>query len=158
MTGDNEKLNPQITHTEIGVRNLRNITIYPLSMAAELKLSDLITKVLQAVSKAQDQEDLEFVSVIVDLIKDNLGAMIEMVTDNEKGETILSEITNLQAVELAEIIYDINFAGAIKKAIGLFEKVRSIGSPAERSLPQSVNNTVDTGSNTSTEESTPKEA
>ena len=157
MSGDEDKkMNPRITSIEIGTRNLRKIDIYPLSMAAELKLSDLITSVLQEFYAAQNQEDLAFITVIVDLIKENLSRILDMITDDDvKSEDLLGSLDNYQAVELAEKIYDVNFDGAIKKALGLFEKARNIGeSPSKRSLQKSASDTEDTGSNTSTSEVT----
>lgn len=157
MSGDNNTLNPQITDVEIGVRSLRKITIYPLSMAAELKLTDLITRVLREFYGAGKQEDLAFISIIMGIIRDNLGSLIEMITDNENSEDLLNEITNIQAVELAEVIFDVNFAGAIKNAIGLFEKARNIGSPSKRSSQKSARGTGVIGLTTSTKENTPTE-
>ena len=157
MSGDEDKkMNPRITSIEIGTRNLRKIDIYPLSMAAELKLSDLITNVLQEFYAGQDQEDLVFVTAIVDLIKDNLSIILDMITDDDvKSEVLLESLDNYQAVELAEKIYDMNFAGAIKKALGLFERARSIReSPSKRSLQKSASATGDTDLSTSTREAT----
>jgi len=159
MSGEQKKLNPRITSIEIGTRSLRKITIYPLSMAAELELSDLITQVLQEFYAAQDKEDLAFITIIVDLIKDNLSRILDMITDDDvKSENLLEKLDNYQATELAEIIFDINFAGAIKKAMGLFEKVRNIQqSPSKRSLQSSASDTEDTDLSTSIKEATEME-
>ena len=159
MSGEQEKLNPRITSIEIGTRSLRKITIYPLSMAAELELSDLITEVLQEFYAAQNQDDLAFISVIVNLVKENLSKILEKITDEDvNGEDLFKEIDNNQAVELAEKIFEMNFAGAIKKAMGLFEKARSLGqSPSKRSSRNSVSDTEDTDLSTSTKEATEKE-
>ena len=49
MSDELKDLNPQIVDVEIGIRSLRKITLYPLSVTDQLKMSDLITKASAAV-------------------------------------------------------------------------------------------------------------
>ena len=41
-----DRLNPQVADVEVGVRNLRKIQIYPLSVADQLATTDLITEAI----------------------------------------------------------------------------------------------------------------
>ena len=147
---EEKKLNPQITDVEIGVRNLRKITVYPLSMSDQLKLTDLITKsVTEQLAKA-DGGELSLVSFIIKMIQENIGKIITMVTDEDAK--VLEEISNSQAVEIADILFDVNYGTVAKNFKSLSEKLTGLFQPG-RPSPQSVNVT-DTASGTSTESPT----
>ena len=118
-------LNPQITEVQIGIKKLRTIKIYPLSFGDELETTDLITEALQAFYVKDQQEDAVFVGFILNLIKKNLSKILGMATD-EDGEKLLREISNVQAVEIAKIIYETNFDSPLKNLKSLTEKVKSI--------------------------------
>lgn len=151
------KLNPQIMEIEIGVRDLRKINIYPLSMADQLSTTDLITQTLQQFFKEEQDSatDMEFVAFTVNVIKENMGRLLSMATD-EDGEKLLSQMTNLQASQVAEILYDVNFGSVVKNVQGLITKIKGI-LPSMRPLPQSAKDT-DTESEISTEKATEKAA
>ena len=152
MPEEQEKLNPQITDVEIGVRNLRKITIYPLSMGDQLKLTDLIIKAITDQVGDGGGADLS-VAFIVKVIHENIGKILTMVSDEK--ETVLDELSNLQAIEIADIIFDVNYGSVAKNFKSLSEKLMGLFQP-ERPLPLSVNDT-DTGSTTSTESPTKTE-
>jgi len=149
MPEENIELNPQISEVKIGKRTLRKITIYPLSLGDEIKLTGIITK---AVSNAPvDGDDLAFVAFIVTLIEENLGTILQLVTDEEDADALMSDITNLQGGEIAEIIYDVNYDAVAKNLKGLFSKIKNVFR-LERPLLTSVSDTPDTDSNTSIKE------
>ena len=151
---EEKKLNPQITDVEIGVRNLRKITVYPLSMSDQLKLTDLITKsVTEQLAKA-DGGELSLVSFIIKMLQENIGKIITMVTDEDAK--VLEEISNSQAVEIADVLFDVNYGTVAKNFKSLSEKLTGLFQP-ERPLPPSVNAT-DIASGTSTESPTETEA
>jgi len=153
---DEKRLNPQITETDIGVRSLRTITIYPLSMADQIKMTDLITEALNAFFLQENKEDIVFVSFIIDLIKKNINRILAMVTDVKKGDALLSDMTNYQASEIAKIIYEVNYESVAKNLKSLFEKVGNIFR-SERLLQPFVKPTPSTDSMPSTEEAGEKE-
>ena len=147
---EEKKLNPQITDVEIGVRNLRKITVYPLSMSDQLKLTDLITKsVTEQLAKA-DGGELSLVSFIIKMLQENIGKIITMVTDEDAK--VLEEISNSQAVEIADVLFDVNYGTVAKNFKSLSEKLTGLFQP-ERPLPPSANVT-DIASETSTESPT----
>lgn len=142
LTPENEQkiLNPQIKEIQIGIREMRNIHIYPLSFADEIKLTDLLTEALQAfLVREQQQNEIVFVGFILELIKKNLSRILTMVSD-EDGEKLLGEISNLQASEIANIIYEINFEVPSKNVKSLANKLKS-SFLSVRQQPQSVSTT-----------------
>jgi len=142
---ENAKLNPQITDVEIGIRNLRKITIYPLSMGDQLKLTDMIIKALTAQVEKAGSTALS-VAFIVNVIHENIGKILGMVSDEE--ESVLDELTNSQALEIAEILFDVNYGSVAKNFKSLSEKLAGLFQSG-RPLPPSVSDTA-TGSTTST--------
>jgi len=153
---DEKRLNPQITTTEIGVRDLREITIYPLSMADQLNLTDLITQALNAFFQQQDEESIAFVAFMIELIKQNMNRIVAMITDVKKDEDLLVDITNFQASEIAKIVYEVNYESAAKNLESLFEKVRGLFRSERLSQPF-VNDIPSTDLKTSTEKDGEKE-
>uniref|UniRef100_A0A6H1Z8G5 Uncharacterized protein n=1 Tax=viral metagenome TaxID=1070528 RepID=A0A6H1Z8G5_9ZZZZ len=152
---DLERLNPQIMDVEIGVRSLRKITIYPLSMADQFKLSDIVTKAIEEHMSA-GKEDIALVAFILNLLKSNIGRILEMATDEKIGSALLKEMTNMQAATIAQIVYDVNFGEVAKNMGGLLEKVKKLFLSG-RPLPPSVNDTEDIASITSLDEVSEKE-
>jgi hypothetical protein len=150
-----EQLIPQVVEATIGIRNLRTFKIYPLSMADQLKLTDVITKALQEFMDAGNLEDMAFVGAFIVILRDNIGKIISMVSD-EDGEKLLSEMTNEQALTVAEIIFDMNYGVLEKNLKSLGEKARKLFPSARRS-PRSFSVTEDTGSKTSSSSPTETE-
>ena len=144
------RLNPEIKIATIGVKELKEIKVYPLSMADQLRMTNLITEALRMFfKKPESASDIEFAAFLADTIKDNLDEVLRLVTD--EGEATLSDITNNQAIGIAEVIYDVNFGSLIKKAKSLLEKAKE-QFPSGRPSLTSLGTTEDTDSRTSTEE------
>lgn len=156
MNPENEskRLNPQIREVEIGVRVLRSIKIYPLSMADQLKLSNAITTALKGFFAMGDQSDVAFVVYILEVIKKDMGTILELLTDEEdrNGGPLLDDITNEQMTNIAEIVYEVNYKTLSKKVNDLLKRAPK-GSlpPLKRSLRGSSGNTQATDLKTSTE-------
>lgn len=124
-TPEEKNLNPQITEVEIGVRDLRNIKLYPLALGDQLELSDLIGEALKAFFKVEEgsEESLAlFVAFAFDLLKENIMKILKLIALDEKPEKLLKEITNAQLDEIAQIINEKNFQ-VLKNLKGLFGKV-----------------------------------
>jgi len=149
------RLNPEIKTATIGVRELRDITVYPLSMADQLKMTNLITDAIKMFFNKGDTTDIEFAAFLADTVKDNLEEILKLVTD--EGTASLSDITNNQAVAIAEIIYDVNFGSLVKKVKSLLERVNE-QFPSGRPSLTSLGSMADTDLKTSTEEVGEKEA
>ena len=120
-----EALNPQIAEIEIGVRSLKKITIYPLSLSDQLEMTDLITETMTAFFNKEGQTDIEFVTFMVDLIKNNLSKLLGRCSDMD-GADIIKYISNLQATQLADLLFEVNYKDALKNVIGLREKIKGV--------------------------------
>jgi hypothetical protein len=148
-----QDLNPQIASAKIGKRYLREITIYPLSLGDQVKFTDVITEGINAFFQAQETpEDMAVVGFFVDLIKENIPRLMGMITDGEDKEKLLEDMTNIQAVAIAEHVYNVNYDSISKNLKSLVGKVSKLFL-SERPSPLSVNDT-DTPSNIVSEEAT----
>jgi len=124
-TPEEKNINPQITEVGIGVRDLRNIKLYPLALGDQLELSDLIKEALEAFFKVEEgsEEALSvFVAFAFDLIKQNLTKILKLIALDEDPEELLKEITNAQVDEIAQAVYQKNFE-VLKNLKSLFGKV-----------------------------------
>jgi len=153
---EDERLNPQITTTEIGVRDLREITIYPLSMADQLKMTNLMKKALNDFFQRENQSDIAFASFLLEMIEKNLSKVLGMITDVKKNEDLFSDMTNLQGSEIAKIVYEVNYESAAKNLKDPFEKVKSLFQ-SKGLLLTSVSDIPSTDLKISTEEAGEKE-
>lgn len=126
-----EQLNPEVKEVIIGVRKMEELKLYPLSIGELFKLTKLIKQTLQSVSSISSDgtdledsgNDLEVITVVVEGIKNNLSSVLTLVTD-EKGEDLLLKITPNQALDISNVIFDMNFAETPEKLKGLVEKVK----------------------------------
>ena len=117
---DIKRLNPDIKEVRVGVRRLRTIKVYPLSASDQFELSDIITEAIKTFMASEGEMDIAFVSVMVKLVSENIGKILEFVTDEkDRGDNILKDLTNNQVIEIAEIIYEVNYAALQKKVTSL---------------------------------------
>ena len=124
-TPEEQKLNPQITEVEIGVRDLRNIKLYPLALGDQLELSQLIQETLEAFFKVEDGSEESmglFVAFAFDLVKTNISKILRLIALDETPEDLLKEITNAQVDEISKVVYQKNFE-ILKNLKSLFGKV-----------------------------------
>ena len=132
------KLNPQIDTRSIGIKELREVTIYPLSLADQKKVVKIFSDAVVEISAQNTSSDMEVGRLVIDLILDNIQIVLKLVlAPDEKIDD--SELTNTQLTDIAELIYDVNFDYTIKKLKALIDKV----SPGF--LPSApINKTVET--------------
>ena len=133
-------MNPQIRSTEIGVRDIKKITIFPLSMADQFKLSEIISNAITEYSETEEDSDIDIFKKIMEVIRGNLIIILELVTD-EKEDISLDDITNDQFVELCDIIYSVNFDSAIVKFQSLFNNAKK-AFPSKRQFQKSSSTPV----------------
>jgi len=133
------RLNPDIRDLDIGVRELRTITIYPLSFRDQEKVTAIIKDTLSAFGDVTKTVDLdpetglpldskqmlvELVTFVISAIESNLEGIVKLTLADEKGnKDIFKEITNNQMIRLCEIIYEVNYdflSKVTKKAIRMW--------------------------------------
>jgi len=140
-------LSVNTTTMAIGVRRFKEVTIYPLSMADEIKLTNTIAKAFQqfqalkltndpnfsedklddddyiaSVLSKDDEITPEAIVFIIKVIEENLLDILKMVCEEE---VTLNDLTNDQFADLCHLIYDMNFAGTVGKFQSLLKKIRS---------------------------------
>lgn len=148
------KLNPQIKKVFIGKRELKEITIYPLSLSDQLNIADMLAEIVtNFVSKRESIETIsntEFMGIIMQTVKDNIKSLLSLLSDELPSDP-LSEITNVQLSQIVRIVYESNYEDALKNVEDLFEKLMKKKLNLKRSLQQSANTTHNTDSKTFTE-------
>lgn len=146
---DSKKLNPQIYVFTLGIRELREITIYPLSVADQFKLSDIIAEAADELAKKQvnvnTMKNKDFVKLFMKLFKENANKIIKLVTDDDKAHVgknhdYLEELTNTQLVALGDLIYEMNYESAAKNFMRLLDRAKSLFL-SRKSSQESADNT-----------------
>ena len=120
-----QKLNPEIADIEVGVRYLRKVTFYPLSVAHQFKLTNIIEAVFtELVGISQDATNdaiVAFVMKVKTIIEENINMIVSMISD-EDPESLLADMTNSQLAKVIEYVYTTNFEGPLKNLLSLFQK------------------------------------
>ncbi len=148
------KLNPQITTVEIGVRSLKEVTIYPLSMSDQFDASDLITAAVNtfiSLTEKEDATDIDIIKGSIEVIQTNLKVILDMVTGDDKIS--MDDLTNDQFSELVTIIFEVNYEGMLgnfkslfAKAKGMFRSKRPLQTSLEQlPIEQSISSSEVTG-------------
>jgi hypothetical protein len=156
---DVQTLNPQVREVTIGKKYLRKIQMFPLSAGDQLKFNDFLAEIGVLFLQVDTTKQLSaaFFSVLLEKIKEKIGVFCFMLFE---VEDIINEITNDQAVEIAKIVYEVNYAGLAKNVQSLFgtgtiQKVLD-GLGLERPPSPSVDTSPVTPSETSSTEGGPK--
>jgi hypothetical protein len=116
---------PNTRKLVVGIREMKEVEVYPLSFGQQKKFADKIASALNEFSE-KNEEDLavtDMAQMILTLIEDNIVALSEMVIE---GGIDVDNITNDQVVELATIIYEMNYEGASKNVLNLVNRMKNI--------------------------------
>lgn len=157
--------NPQIRRVSIGRKSQREIEILPLSISDQFRLSDLLNEALQFLLGTSNKSNIAFMGFVIGLIQRNLNKILDMSTDISKPgwlknlgrrclgkppiKPLLRDITNEQALEIAVIIYEINYSEIVKKVESLLEGKVDIPEPLRRLSQIFYESTPNTVSKTS---------
>jgi len=118
------RLNPQVRQFPIGVKELREVTVYPLSMSDQLDLTDVIIGGMEQFGKTEDLKDEAVVENMLTLIRDNLAKILDLIIPEQN--VTLKELTNQQFTDLALLVYEVNYEGAVKNVQSLVKKVKAV--------------------------------
>ena len=160
-----EDVNPQVKGVKIGLRTLRKIKIYPLAVADQLELTDMITEAvgmffsIEAKKKTEDELPMEFVVFLLALIKENIGGVLTKVTGEDDSDAMLGDLSNTQMTEIIEIVYRENFEGPFERLVNLFQvkdEETMVESILEKLQPQSAGSTEPIDSTTSSKKASGK--
>ena len=146
---DSKRLNPQIASVKIGVRNLRTIKIYPLSMAHHKKLTEKVVTVISAFAELDESVDamVTISSFALNFVMENLEVILSMATEEDPAK-LMDQITAEQAQEIGAIIYQQNYEGLKKKVQKLLKE--KLASLTRRLSQPSSSDTTSTDLTTST--------
>lgn len=129
MSEDNRDLNPDAVTTHVGVKKTRPITIYPLSISDQMKLTDKFTEIVQQFGEF-DRDNMtneQAISFLKDFLSRNLPEVMEFVVDPEETTVPgLDEVTNNQLGQIAETIFHVNYEELIKNFKDLFKRARDM--------------------------------
>jgi hypothetical protein len=133
-----ENINPQVREVQIGIRTLRTIKIYPLSLGHQFKLSTIITDIFKRVSEDNDKSDARFFSVMVEAVFANFSKVMSYVAlDEGDCGKMADEVTNDQITAILTHLYKDNYEGPVKNAMSLFTAAKD--AQLKRPLQQSAN-------------------
>lgn len=121
------KLNPQIREVKIGIKELRSIKVYPLSMADQFKMTDIIRSVLDELSEHMNKDEnnmRDLTEFILSSISDNLPSLLKYVCPED--DISLDDITNFQFTEIVGHVYKDNYEDAGKNVGSLVESLKSL--------------------------------
>lgn len=134
-------LNPDIRTITVGIKTLTQKTVYPLSAADQKKF---LTKIFDTIStitsgKMENMEGDEFASFAVDAIFSNIELILPPLSDDDNPLT-LEEMTNNQLLDLAMVIYEVNYETFLKNLKGLWSKLQeqTVGITAKAENPLSL--------------------
>lgn len=165
MTDNTQDLNPQIRTVDVGIRNLRKIKIYPMSMADQSNFVELLKGAIEsylnltAESGSFTESDLlPFIASVTKMVSENSKEFIKIVTDENEvnPDTFFDEVTNMQMSTIVKIIVDDNFEAPSKNVMSLLRTITNLFQ-WRRQSPMSLNDTDNSDSTISTEEPLEKE-
>jgi hypothetical protein len=154
-------INPDVKIIYYGKKELKEMTLYPLSVGDQFTVTDIITKVIQQVVTAQNlanANDYSFMLATIQVVKDNINKVLSLITDldNEQAEKAIGDLTNTQLLDIAEIVWSVNYEPSLKKGQSLLERGRKVLN-LNKSSQSSSSSTLNTDLNTSISEVTEKE-
>lgn len=155
---EKKQVNPRVRYVDIGIKEVRKIKLYPLSVHDQMELSDLVTESVMTFFDAGEKNDIETLSFAIETVKANLGRILEIITDPDE-KVSLREIDNTQLSVVVSEIVEVNYTNNIlsKNVKSLFEKIQSLF-PSKRLPSMFAENIQGTGLNTSSAEDTGKAA
>jgi len=150
-----KRINPRIRSVNIGIRSLRKIKIYPLSMHDQKELIALVNKILKSLFESNkkigktDDKNLIFISHVVKAIEDNIEELLAYAAPDEDITKFMKDVDNDQLSEIVGHVYRDNFGTPVKNVISLFDP-EQLQSVLKRQSSPSVGN-MDILSNISSE-------
>jgi len=128
------KINPRITVVEIGIRDLRKVKIYPLSVGHQLQMKETVAGMLEGMTGLSENTTPEqLTNFVLSFVENNISTLLSYVVNQDdlvkcgydNIDALLMDVDNIQITEIAKVVYDRNFKGLIKNVKSLFEKMGS---------------------------------
>ena len=113
----------------IGIRDPKQRKVYPLSWSDTRKIQNLIYYCFSKVTEMNFGDPIVVYNFIFETVYDNLIYIANLVLDGD--EITGEELSAVQATELANIIYDMNFELIVKNFQSLLQKTKVLMEKAE---------------------------
>lgn len=128
---DEKRLNPDIRIITYGKKELNDLTLYPLSIGDQFKVTDIVTSVVQklvAGAASGQLSDYVFMSSVISALQENLGKVLTLISDitEEEAAKVIDTMTNSQLVDVVESVWAVDYEPALKKGKNLFERGKSV--------------------------------
>lgn len=120
-------LNPDIKTIHVGIKQIRPVKIYPLSISDQEKLTSQVVQFSDQFSNIDWNavKNEEALQVLKKIIMDNLTKILEYVTDDEERPSF-DELTNNQFYEIVNAIFEVNYEGLVKNFQDLFLRMKNL--------------------------------
>ena len=117
-----------------GKKEQYNITLWPLSVGDQLKVSALVTGFLNTLANMYMAEErpseAALVSSAMNLVAQNITKVIALAADlpedDDRIKSLLDNMTNMQMAQLVEYIWQTNYGSVRKNFAGLMEELGSL--------------------------------
>jgi len=119
-----QALNPDIDHVTVGRKKLRKIEIYPLSLADQLSMTEVVVGLVNTFLAMEESSDLSFIEMLLNTTQGHFKDILGSITEDEDVEVLLGEITNRQAQAIGEKIYEMNYSFLKKKIEPWIKKLK----------------------------------
>lgn len=132
---ENKQVFGQDEYTFIyGKKNQYNLTLWPLSVGDQLKVSGLVTGFIGTLATILTSEERPNEAVVVDtaisLVAKNITKIVALTADlpedDERIVNLMDNMTNMQMAHLVEYIWETNYGSVRKNYAGLMEELGSL--------------------------------
>lgn len=131
-----KRLNPEIVVVPVGIEEVRDVKIYPLSLPDHTeKLPNILIGAYEEFRKVLiDSEDLQnltneqaikILEKVKDLLHENIESILVLVCKEEERPK-LEELTSSQLFTIIDTIFIVNYENVLKNAVNLFKRVISL--------------------------------
>jgi len=129
MSEENRTINPDAKKVDVGVKKTRSITIYPLSINDQMKLTDKFTEVIEQFGQfdRENMTNADAINFFKDFLSKHLPEFMEFVIDPEEDAVPgLDEVTNNQLAQIADTVFRVNYEELIKNFKDLFKRAQNM--------------------------------
>ncbi|MCE5226097.1 MAG: hypothetical protein LLG05_09610 [Porphyromonadaceae bacterium] len=148
-------LNPNIREIQYGKKELHSLSLYPLSLADQFTVTDIVTEIAQQLMDAKNKgitSDVVFVTATMKILQENISKVLALIADItvKESDEIIKQLTNDQLMDLLNHVWEVNFEPLAKKGKSLLEKGKQMF-VSTSSSPDFSDSIHSTGSRTSSE-------
>lgn len=121
---------------QYGRKNERSLTLYPMSMADQLKVTDVLAAVINTVVATSrrvaegDAADVEFLKAVAGAVRDNFTRVAAIISNVDEEDPAIKDlpnhVTNMQFMDFVNYVWETNYGSVRKNFDNLFELLKNI--------------------------------